>query len=144
MLHPNVQISTRIHVKNVSCVNIAGDVWKKWPPRGPKPEYLLAENEIIQNFEFRWCFIDTCQKCNGSNAPLALRFSCFLKIITKTMSISLQTYENRGWTQIWKINIAGDGRTFLWLLFKKLWFSYDSTNLGFQPGLSLTRNVRTP
>ena len=60
------------------------------------------------------------------------------------MSISLQTYEKRGGPALFNFNIAGDVRTF-WsksLIFH--WFLREPTKLVLQPGLSLTKNVRTP
>ena len=143
-LRPNVPKTTRIHIKNEPCVNITADVWKKWPPRCPKPLHLLSENETMQNFEYGLCFIGNFKNWTTRNDRLDVWFPVFLKIIKKSMSISPQTYEKSCGATILKMNMTKDGRQKLWFSLKKHWFLCDAQLLALRPDLDLGRNVRTP
>ena len=78
------------------------------------------------NFEFRLCFIDTFQKCERSNAPLALRFPMNLNFIKNAMSKSLQTYEKRGGVPLVDFQYCwGRANLFVIIFKQKQWFYND-------------------
>ena len=62
----------------------------------------------------------------------------------KSMSISLQTYGQNGGYALFEIALAAYKNKILWFLLNKHWVLCDPTILGFQPGLYLGKNVRTP
>ena len=75
---------------------------------------------------------------------LDLRLLMFQKIMKKSMSISLGTCDKKGGAALFEIAVAAARSKFLSFFLLLHWFYSEPANLGLQPGLSLTKNVRTP